>query len=158
MLIETLEDRRLLSAAPVFAHAAKVNPLAAKVNQALLATPEGNTIFTEKLPHNRRSRQSAVLDFLPTGSATAPPFPFTFTLVSGSGVGALSPFPTTFSFSVTSKNPLALFNIKQTIAGEHLNFTGKLKKNLKTLTGVLSISKGGVKVSVTYTGTLTAVP
>ena len=158
MLIETLEGRQLMSAAPVVAHAARVNPLAAKVNQALLNTPEANATFTEKLPHNRRSRQSAVLDFLPAGSATGAPFPFTVTLVSASGVGSLAPFPTTYSFSVTSKNPLALFNIKQTNSREHLNFTGTLKKNLKTLSGVLSISKGSVKFNLTYTGTLVAVP
>jgi len=164
MHVETLEDRRLLSASHVFAHAAKTSAMSLQVDQALINKPQGTTTFSEKISAHLRTSITGYLEFAPAGSPTAAPFPFTVTLVSGIGpvntfsTSSISPFPTTYNFSVGSKNPLNLFNINQTIGSERLKFTGVLKKNLSTLTGVLQVNGGGVKYNLTYIANLVAVP
>jgi hypothetical protein len=162
MHIETLEDRRLLSASPVLAHDSKPSALSLKVDQALIANPLASAIFSEKFAHNVKTSLSAFLEFEPAGSPTTAPFPFTVTLISGIGAvntfvtSSISPFPTTYNLKVNSANSLNLFNVKQTIGGKHLKFTGVLKKNLTTLSGVLQINGGGVKYNLTYVATLGA--
>ena len=59
--------------------------------------------------------------------------------------------PTTYNFTLNPKNPLNLFSIKESSGGNTLQFTGKMSKNLKGISGVLKITGPHQHTNFTYT-------
>jgi hypothetical protein len=162
MLIEKLEDRRLLSAAP-----AKISlvGLAAflddhptndcsfvSISEGIRQVEQGIMLLTLGDP------SSSVLKTSRTAPATAAAQQLTIDLPAPSDPFALAfnpstlePFGSEYTVKLPAKPSLSLFNITQKIGKEKLHFTGKLNAKLTVLSGVLDVTGPTNQVSFTYT-------
>jgi hypothetical protein len=175
MLIETLEDRRLLSASlSPAARAPKVNPLIPKIEAELLAKPAADVTLSLHVSGGQVLKEAGEFHYTPGAGealnmvvfkhavAALPPVPYSITLEAGSSPTGgfdpanIAPFPATYKFNLNYKNPLSLFSIKQTSGKNHLLFTATLKKNLQTFTGVIQVTGPNRSLRLTYTATLEA--
>ena len=158
MLIERLEDRQLLSAAPKLTVEAILLYVGLHPASKVLLFGESVGVRQEEL--GTFLMTSFVPKTLHAGAATAAastpvitltmPSPGLLTTVGTFNPASLEPFGSQYTFNLNAKHLLNLFNITQKIGKEKLHFTGKLNSKLTVLSGVLDVTGPTNQVSLTY--------
>ena len=158
MLIELLEHRELLSAAAKPTVEAVLTWVA--VNQAIKIVFVGESVGQRQQEFGNFlmsafAKNALHADAAPAAASTpsvtlSMPSPGLLTTVGTFNPASLEPFGSQYTFTLSAKHPLNLFNITQKIGKEKLHFTGKLNSKLTVLTGVLRVSGPTNQVNLTY--------
>jgi hypothetical protein len=171
MHVESLEGRSLFSALLPMGHdaggqhvltpTAKTKVTLQTVASALQFFGKSDARVVLKSPGQRPVTQAGMFFLNSNSSPTAYTLTLAipdFSLAQQAGVldpSVLAPFPTDFSFKLSSKQPLNLFNISRRIGKNTIKFTGVMNKSLTAISGSLVVHMTG---SGTQTYTYSAAP